>query len=75
MIRKRYYWVLDINCDCAAYTWARSPVRNNTFPKCLYCRKSLGPMSIRVRWTGMALSWIDAVEKAELAWKKSNEKS
>jgi len=41
--KPKWWWVWHINCDCAAYDWART---TRAYPKrCRGCGRPLGPMS------------------------------
>lgn len=43
----RNWHVYDVNCDCAAYTWAwMRPVASGKFRRCIYCGRQLGDMQL-----------------------------
>lgn len=65
--RRRKWYVADINCGCAGYIWARPTpfFLNGSFPRCMYCRKSLGDFSVRRIYETVAESESEALKNYE----------
>lgn len=60
--RKRRYTVLRVNCDCSAYSWARSPLKTARWPRCRECGRALGFMQYEVIGRVTASSEREACE-------------
>lgn len=63
----RNWHVYDVNCDCAAYTWAwMRPVQSGRFRRCIYCGHQLGDMQIGRYRLVRAKTEIEALQKARV---------
>lgn len=62
---KRRFVILHVNCRCASYDWARSPLRSKNFSlcRCRFCRKSLGWMEVKILGHVTALNEPDAYKR------------
>lgn len=64
-MKLRRWIVLQVNCDCCSYTWARNRLRPGYFPKCRHCDRYLGPLDYQVLAYGVrAVSEFDAIKQA-----------
>jgi hypothetical protein len=61
----RNWHVYDVNCDCAAYTWAwMRPVASGKFRRCIYCGRQLGDMQLSRYRLVRAKTQQEAMQKA-----------